>query len=65
MSKKNLSLISFITGIILIIFVLFIIVLFPQLEVTAVIKNVVLTVLMIPWVIFLFSLIFSKEKKEK
>ncbi|AIT09472.1 hypothetical protein LO80_05490 [Candidatus Francisella endociliophora] len=64
MSKKNLPLISFIAGVLSILFVVFIAVLFPRLEISAMTKNIILIVLLLPWVVFMLSLIFcNKDNK--
>lgn len=63
MSKNNLPLISFMAGILSILFVLFIVVLFPGLQISSMAKNIVLIVLMLPWVVFMLSLIFCNKNR--
>ncbi len=64
MFKGKLSLISFIAGVLLIFFAMLIVILFPSLKVTKTTMNVVLLVLLIPWAVFIVS-ILSGNKKNK
>ncbi|WP_432773107.1 hypothetical protein [Francisella salimarina] len=63
MIKNNLPLFSFIAGVLSIVLVLVVIILFPSLQITAITKNVVLAILLLPWIIFIISLLFFRKDK--
>lgn len=63
MSKNNLPLYSFTLGVLSIVFVLVVIILFPSLQITAVTKNIVLAILLLPWIAFIISLLFFRKNK--
>ncbi|MEY8767687.1 hypothetical protein [Francisella philomiragia] len=62
MNKNKVPLYSFAVGVLSIVFVLVVIILFPSLQITAVTKNIVLAVLLFPWIIFIISLLFVRKK---
>ncbi|AFJ43082.1 spore germination protein [Francisella orientalis str. Toba 04] len=47
-----------------IVFVLVVIILFPSLQITAVTKNIVLAILLLPWIAFIISLLFLEKISE-
>ncbi|AEI35496.1 MULTISPECIES: hypothetical protein [Francisella] len=63
MIKNNLPLFSFIAGVLSIVLVLVVIILFPSLQITAITKNVVLAILLLPWIVFIISLLFFRKDK--
>lgn len=62
MFKGKLSLISFIAGVLLILFAMLIVILFPSLKITKTTMNVVLLVLLAPWAVFIVSILFGSKK---
>ncbi|WP_071629798.1 MULTISPECIES: hypothetical protein [Francisella] len=61
MPKNKTSLFSFVTGVLSIVVVVFIAMLFPDLQLSTTLKNIVLVILFLPWVIFMLSLLFSDK----
>ncbi|ASG68798.1 hypothetical protein CDV26_10770 [Francisella halioticida] len=64
MAKSKLSLISFITGVLLIFLAMLIVVLFPNLKITETVKNIVLLILLFPWAVFILSILFYNKKSK-
>ncbi|MBK2028883.1 hypothetical protein IB655_04490 [Francisella noatunensis] len=62
MNKNKVPLYSFTVGVLAIVFVLVVIILFPSLQITVVTKNIVLAVLLFPWIIFIISQLFVRKK---
>lgn len=63
MNKNKVPLYSFTVGVLAIVFVLVVIILFPSLQITVVTKNIVLAVLLFPWIIFIISQLFVRKNK--
>ncbi|WP_196218537.1 hypothetical protein [Francisella tularensis] len=62
MSKNNISLLSFIIGVLSIVVVILIAVLFPGLRLSAIFRNILLIILLLPWIVFMLSLLFSGKE---
>lgn len=64
MLKGKLSLISFILGVLLIFLAMVVVILFPDFRITKTTMNVVLLVLLIPWAVFIVSILFGSKKNK-
>ncbi|MBK2109827.1 hypothetical protein [Francisella tularensis] len=62
MSKNNISLLSFIIGVLSIVVVVLIAVLLPGLRLSAIFRNILLIILLLPWIVFMLSLLFSGKE---
>ncbi|MBK2035343.1 hypothetical protein IBE20_06000 [Francisella tularensis subsp. novicida] len=62
MSKKKISLFSFVIGILSIVVVVLIAVLLPGLRLSAIFRNILLIILLLPWIVFMLSLLFSGKE---
>ncbi|WP_164703587.1 hypothetical protein [Francisella hispaniensis] len=62
MAKNNISLFSFVIGVLSIVVVILIVMLFPGLQLSAIFRNIVLIILLLPWIVFMLSLLFSGKE---
>ena len=60
---SNLAIKSFATGAVLILAVFIFAAIFPGFKITSLTKNITLFVLMCPWFVFIYALIFSGKSK--
>ncbi|MBK2357057.1 hypothetical protein [Francisella hispaniensis] len=62
MAKNKISLFSFAIGVLSIVVVILIVMLFPSLQLSAIFRNIVLIILLLPWIVFMLSLLFSGKE---
>ncbi|WP_167359450.1 hypothetical protein [Francisella hispaniensis] len=62
MAKNNISLFSFVIGVLSIVVVILIVMLFPGLQLSTIFRNIVLIILLLPWIVFMLSLLFSGKE---
>ncbi|WP_199502087.1 hypothetical protein [Francisella sp. TX07-6608] len=62
MSKNKISLFSFVIGVLSIVVVVLIAVLLPGLRLSAIFRNILLIILLLPWIVFMLSLLFSGKE---
>ncbi|WP_196218594.1 hypothetical protein [Francisella tularensis] len=62
MSKNKISLFSFVMGVLSIVVVILIAMLFPGLRLSAIFRNILLIILLLPWIVFMLSLLFSGKE---
>ncbi|AKE20008.1 hypothetical protein [Francisella tularensis] len=62
MAKNKISLFSFVIGVLSIVVVILIAVLFPGLRLSAIFRNILLIILLLPWIVFMLSLLFSGKE---
>ncbi|MBD1286942.1 hypothetical protein [Francisella tularensis] len=62
MVKNKISLFSFVIGVLSIVVVILIAMLFPGLRLSAIFRNILLIILLLPWIVFMLSLLFSGKE---
>ncbi|KFJ67798.1 hypothetical protein IBE11_02885 [Francisella tularensis subsp. novicida] len=62
MSKNKISLFSFVIGVLSIVVLVLIAVLLPGLRLSAIFRNILLIILLLPWIVFMLSLLFSGKE---
>ncbi|ACD30231.1 hypothetical protein [Francisella tularensis] len=62
MAKNKISLFYFVIGVLSIVVVILIAVLFPGLRLSAIFRNILLIILLLPWIVFMLSLLFSGKE---